>query len=325
MSALSVVSAGVINDPSNKTLRFDLLKFGMDRFCVEMQRRGAPIKLSDHEPVLGRFFADGCHAQVIDNTDRQSVVVRYSGRGYAYTNLTERMGFSSTGLVEYAVDFQEHEDTMYIYFRPRSVGEATFQTLLIESAAAQVGLGLSGIDAEAVGKDIILRQLQRGFTVIRHSARGDVEFSPGLIPVGQRPFRPFEVVSSEKLTLDNDRTEVHGGQQDFIGIYVPDKDQRLSLNLSLDGAPAVDVFVVTESDGQTLVQAYVTQRGGARLQRAPLLEAELRAGEPLKLAVNLTPGSYYLIFDHSPNMGRSTPVPGQQAAKIDYLLQLGER
>src|SRR5262245_29023744 len=56
VSALSVVSAGVVNDPANKSLRFDLLKFGLERFCVEMQRRGAPLKLSDSEPVLGRFF-----------------------------------------------------------------------------------------------------------------------------------------------------------------------------------------------------------------------------------------------------------------------------
>jgi hypothetical protein len=326
VSALSVVSAGVINDPSNKSLRFDLLKFGLDRFCVEMRRRGAPIKLSDHEPVLGRFFADDCHAQVIDHTDRQSVVVRYSGRGYGWTNLTERLGFSSTGLVEYAADFQQHADSMYIYFRPRSVGGATFQTLLIESTLAQVGLGMSGVDAEAIGKDISTRQLQRGFTVIRHSARGDVEFSPGLIPVGQRPFRPFQVVNSDKLTLDNDRTEVHAGQQDFIGgLYVADDQRRLSLNLNLDGAPAVDVLVVPEADGQLMVQAYVTERGGARLPRAPLLEAELRASEPLRLELNVPAGNYYLLLDHSPAAGRSNPVPGQQAAKIDYLIQLGER
>jgi hypothetical protein len=41
VSALSVVSAGVVNDPANKSLRFDLLKFGLERFCIEMQRRGA--------------------------------------------------------------------------------------------------------------------------------------------------------------------------------------------------------------------------------------------------------------------------------------------
>jgi hypothetical protein len=326
LSALSVVSAGVVNDPSNKSLRFDLLEYGLERFCVEMRRRGAPIELSDTEPVLGRFFADGCQSQVIDEAERQSVIVRFSGRGYVYTNVTERLGFASTGLIEYAADFQQWQDSLYIYFRPRSVGTVTFQTLLIESTIAQVGIGLSGIDPEAVGKDILTRQLQRGFTVIRESERGEVEFSPGLIATGQRPFKPFRVVHSDKLTLDNDRTEIHVGQQDFIGgVYVPGDGQRLSLHLSLDGAPAVDVFVVPEHEGQALTQAYVTQRGGTHLLRPPLLEAELRAGQPLDLEVNAPRGSYYLIFDHSQSMGRTNPALGQQAAKIDYLVQVGER
>jgi hypothetical protein len=326
VGAMSVVSAGVINDPSNKTLRFELLEFGLERFCVEMRRRGAPVKLSDHEPVLGRFFADGCQTQIIDQADRQSVVLRYSGKGYAWTNVTERLGFSSTGLVEYAVDFQRHGASMYIYFRPRSVGGVSFQPLLIESAAAQLGMGLAGVDAPAIGKDIITRQLQRGFTVIRHSERGESEFSPGLIPPGQRPFRPYEVRNSDKLTLDNDRTEVHVGQQDFVGgLFVPDSDQRLFLNTSLDGAPFVDVFVVPEIDGQTLTQAYVTQAGGARLLRAPLLEAQLSRGQPLQLELSVPAGNYFLIFDHGPSMGRHSPTPGEQAAKIDYLVQVGER
>jgi hypothetical protein len=323
---MSVVSAGVLNDPSNKSLRFDLLTYGMDRFCVEMLRRGAPIKLSDHEPVLGRFFADGCNAQVIDNGDRQSVVVRYSGRGYAWTNLTTRLGFASTGLIEYAADFQLDDERMYIYFRPRSVGQASFQLLLIESELARAGLGVSGVDATAMGKDIVERQLGRGFTVIRDSNRGEVEYGTGLIPVGQRPFKPYRVAVSSKLTVDNDRTEIHPGQQDFIGgIHVADDDQRLSLTLALDGAPALDVFVMPATDAQSMLQAYVTRSGGERLTRAPLLDSDLRTGADLTLAVDVAPGDYFLVLDHSASAGRSPPAAGQQAAKVDYLVQLGER
>lgn len=326
VSAMSVVSAGVMNDPSNKSLRFDLLTYGMDRFCVEMLRRGAPIKLADHEPVLGRFFADGCSAQVIDNGDRQSVVVRYSGRGYAWTNLSARLGFASTGLIEYAADFQLSDEHMYIYFRPRSVGEASFQLLLVESDLARAGLGVSGVDAAAVGKDIIERQLGRGFTVIRDSNRGEVEYGTGLIPVGQRPFKPYQVAGSSKLTVDNDRTEVHPGQQDFIGgIHVADDDRRLSLTLALDGVPAADVFVVPEADGRNMLQAYVTRAGGVPLPRAPLLDSDVRTSAELRLALDVPPGDYFLVLDHSASAGRSPPVAGQQAAKLDYLVQLGER
>jgi hypothetical protein len=330
VSAMNVVSAGVINDPANKSLRFDLLSYGMDRFCVEMLRRGAPIKLSDHEPVLGRFFADGCSAQILDgvieNTERQSVVVRYSGKGYGWTNLTGRLGFGSTGLIEYAADFQVADDSMYIYFRPRSVGQATFQTLLIESDLARAGLGVSGIDAQAVGKDLIERQLARGFTVIRHSSSGEVEFSPGLLPVGQHPSKPYQVVRSSKLSVDNDSTEVHPGQQDYVGgLYVAENDQRLSLTLTLDGAAAVDVFVLTETDARNMLQAYVTRPGGAALLRAPVLDTELRLQQPLALELDVPPGNYFLMFDYTPVAGRTAPGPGQQAAKIEYVAQLGER
>jgi hypothetical protein len=326
MSALSVVSAGVVNDPENKSLRFDLLKFGLDRFCQEMLRRGAPLKLGDAEPVAGRFFAESCQAHVIDQEQRQSVVVSFTGKGYGWTNLTGRLGFTSSGSVEYAADFQRRDDAMYIYFRPRSVGSISFQTSLVEAGLAQLGMGAMGVDPSAIGQDIVRRQIERGFTVIRHSAAGDAEFCTGLIPLGQRPFRPFQVKSSEKLTLDNDRTELHTGQQDFIGgLYVPEREQRLSLTLSLDGAPAVDIAVVSEADGRALLGTYVTQPGPTRLAQAPVAEAELRPGPPLHLEFNVPPGNYYLLLDHSAGVGRSNPPPGDQAAKIDYLAQLGER
>ncbi|MEY2932355.1 MAG: hypothetical protein RL033_3104 [Pseudomonadota bacterium] len=325
VSALSVVSAGVVNDPANKSLRFDLLKFGLERFCVEMQRRGAPLKLSDTEPVLGRFFADSCQARVIDEDQRQSVVVSYSGSGYGWTNLTGRLGFSSSGSVEYAADFQQREDAMYIYFRPRSVAGIAFRTLMIESALAQIGIGVAGVDANAIGQDIVRRQIERGFTVIRHSARGDAEFSTGLVPMGARPFRPFQVQSSDKQTLDNDRTEVHTGQQDLIGgLYVPDSGRKLSLHLSLDGVAAVDVLLLPEAQALALLRGYVNQAGPARLTAAPVVDAELHAGQPLQLEFKVQPGNYYLLLDHSALVGRSTPPAGDQAAKIDYLVQLGE-
>jgi hypothetical protein len=328
VSAMSVVSAGVLNDPSNKTLRFDLLTYGMDRFCEEMLRRGAPLKLSDGDPVLGRFFADGCSSQVLDDPERQSVVLRFSGKGYGYTNLTGRLGFTSTGLVEYAADFQLADESMYIYFRPRSVGQVAFGPLLIEStlARAGVGVGVSGLSPEEVGKDIVERQLARGFTVIRRTETGEVEYSPGLLPLGRRPFKPYQVSGSAKLTIDNDRTEIFAGQQDFVGgLHVTDADRRLFLNVALDGAPAAELFVISAADAQTMLQAYVTRAGSAPLPRAPLLEAQLAARTPLQLSLDVPPGDYFLVFDHSPDVGRVMPAPGQQAARLDYLAQLGER
>jgi hypothetical protein len=326
LSALSIVGAGVVNDPANKSLRFDLLKFGLQRFCSEMRKRGAPLKMNDSQPVTGRFFADSCQTLIIDEEQRQSIVLRYGGRGYGWTNLTQRIGFQSSGVIEYAVDFQTHDEAMYIYFRPRSVGTATFQTLLVESALAQVGMGLTGVNPDQIGRDIMVGQLQRGFTVLRYSARGDTELGMGIVPVGQRPFHPFTVSSSERLTVDNDRTEVHAQQQDFIGgLLVPEGGGKVTLNMSVDGSPALDVFVLPEVTALGMLQGYVTQAGAARLAGPAAFEAVLVQGQPQRWQLTLPAGLYYLLLDQSALAGRAAPPDpsyGDRAAKVDYLIQL---
>jgi hypothetical protein len=45
--SMSILGAGVVNDPANKSLRFDLLKFGLESFCGEMQRLGTPLRMGD--------------------------------------------------------------------------------------------------------------------------------------------------------------------------------------------------------------------------------------------------------------------------------------
>lgn len=139
-SSLRVLGAGVVNDPANKSLRFDILKFGLDRFCEEMLKAGASLKLSDQEPVLGRFFAESCQSQVVDDETRKSFVLQYSGKGYAWTNVTGKLGFSSRGLVEYAPDFQLSDGALYVYFRPKTVDAAAFQLHSVDSAVAQAGI-----------------------------------------------------------------------------------------------------------------------------------------------------------------------------------------
>jgi hypothetical protein len=68
----------------------------------------------------------------------------------------------------------------------------------------------------------------------------------------------------------------------------------------------------------------VTQPGPRRLSGPPVAEAELHPGQPLFIEFSVPPGNYYLLLDHSAGVGRSNPPPGDQAAKIDYLAQLGE-
>jgi hypothetical protein len=327
-NSMSVLGPGVVNDPGNKSLRFDILKFGLERFCQEMMRRSVPLKLGDDQPVLGRFYADHCNSQVLDDEQRKSFVVQYAGQGYAWTNLTQRVGFKSAGLIEYAPDFQLHEGAMYVYFRPRRIDATSFETLMVESGVAQAGIAVTRVNPDEVGQSIVKGQLQGGFTVIRLNSAGETDFGLGYVPKGQQPFKPFQIQHSEKLTLANDRTELHAGQQDFIGAFeVTDEDQALFFNLSLDGAPAVDVFVVRKETASLMLEGYLRNAGAARLSSPPVLAETAAAGQLWKRFMPLPKGQYYLVIDHSQRLGQTAPPsqPGDdRAAKVDYLVQLGE-
>ncbi len=326
-SAIGVLGRGVINDPRNKSLRFDVLKFGLERFCTEMTRRGMPLKLRDDEPVIGRFFADSCQSQVIDEDQRKAFVVQFAGKGYAWTNVTGRIGFRGAGLVEYAPDFQMHDDAMYIYFRPRNASASSFSITMVEAPVVTQAATAFGISPEAAGRRAVDGQLERGFTVVRWSGQGDIDFGLGFVAPGEKPYKPFEVTSRDKKTLLNERTEVHGGQQDVIGGFeVEDDDQALYFTLALDGAPAVDVFVVQKGAGDPMVDRLVTSSGPAPLTFAPLLDEPLAAGQPWKRFLRVPKGLYYLVIDNS-SVGRTQPQAGQgdeRAAKVDYVIQLGD-
>lgn len=320
---MSVVSEGVLNDPSNKSLRFDILRYGLETFCAEMQGRSIPIRMQDAAPITGRFFASGCSSQIIDDPSQQSVIVRYQGNGYGWTNMTQRLGFSSTGSINYAVDFVSHQDRLYVYFRPRRVSSATFQATLVESALAQVGIALSGMSPDTIGRNLIKQQLERGFTVIRHPGRGETEFSLGILARGQRPHRPFSTESSSWTALANTRTSIQWNQQDYVrGIHIPGSHGRLRVTARLEGPGGLDLLVVRDADGLQMVQRYVHVAGPAPLLRAPSAELNPRRGQPVQSEFQLAGGNYFLILDHSGAAGRSTPPPGEPPATLDYLIEV---
>ncbi len=275
-SFVTVVGPGRVNDPRNKSLRFDILEFGLQEFCREMTRRGTPLKLNDADPVIGRFFADTCSSQVIDDDQRKSLVVQYSGRGYAWTAQSQRVGFTSAGVIEYAPDFLIHDGAMYVYFRPSNVSAASFETQLIESGVAGTVASVLGVPVNDLGQHIVRNQLERGFTVIRQNRSGEVDFGLGYVPKGRMPFHPFRVERSRKLTFANDGTEVHSGQQDYLGGFEVTKNrQAIFLTMTLDGAPAVDLLVVPKAYADQMTGHYVTRPGPAPLTSPPPLQNEL--------------------------------------------------
>ena len=329
-SAIGVLGAGVVNDPSNKSLRFDILKFGLDTFCTEMLKGGAPLKFGDDEPVVGRFFADSCDSQVLDDETHKSFVVQYTGKGYAWTNVTQRIGFGSRGVVEYATDFQLNDGAMYVYFRPRLIDGAAFQATLVESALAKGGLAVAGIDTNALGKHIVESQLRRGFTVIRRDSSGSTDFALGIVPPGETPFKPFQVKRTDKQILANDRTEVHVGQQDYVGAFeVKDSNQAVYLTLSVDGAPNADVLVLPKPAGDTLLDSYLRNAGGASLSSPALLDdTAVQSTNLWQRFVNVEPGRYYVLLDNSAQLGKTAPdtsAKDDSAVKVDYLVLVGDR
>ncbi|HTM44610.1 MAG TPA: hypothetical protein VL137_06620, partial [Polyangiaceae bacterium] len=184
------------------------------------------------------------------------------------------------------------------------------------------------VNANELGRNMVLSQLQRGFTVIRYSRRGETDYAAGLVSPGQRPFRPFNVVRSDKLTLDNDRTEVHSQQQDFIGgFHVPDDDQALYLNLTIDGAPGIDVLLVPEATGQGMLANLTTRPGPSSLIGPPVWGEPVARGALFQRTVRVPKGDYILLLDHSSQVGQTAPpqqLLDDRAVAVDYLVQLGD-
>lgn len=337
--SISILGSGVVNDPENKSLRFDLLKFGLDSFCDEMRRLGTPLRMGDDEPVMGRFYAHACSSQVLDDPERKSFVVQYSGDGFATSPQGGRVGFTTNGVVEYAPDFLLHEGALYVYFRPRAVDASAFTTLLVESQLAASAMRLFGVSPDAFGRRVVEGQLRRGFTVIRYGESGETEFGLGIIPLGERPHRPFSVQTEDKRVLANERTEVHVGQQDYFGPFeVDESDQALYLTMVLDGAPAVDVLVVPEALGRAMLEQLLKQPGAPKPSVPALLDEPLVQGESWKRFSPVPRGKYYVVIDNSASAGRSSPPPAAAAApgvaalapsgpsaRVDVLVMVGDR
>lgn len=328
--SLRVLGAGVVNDPANKSLRFDMLKFGLDRFCEEMLKAGAALRLGDQEPVLGRFFAESCQSQVIDEDARKSFVMQYTGKGYAWTNVTGKLGFTSRGLVEYAPDFQLSDGALYVYFRPKTVEAAAFQLVSIDSPVAQAGIAAAAgaVSPDELGRHVLDAELRRGFTVIRYGSDGSTDFGLGFVPKGQRPYKPFDIKTSKRV-LVNERTEVHVQGQDYIGpLSVTDDDSALFLTLEVDGADSVDYEILAKPTGDQMLERYVRSQGPSPLLAPPAFESSALRGQRTQQPIPLPIGQYFLLLDNSSALGRTQPppgAPGDNAARVDYALLLGPR
>lgn len=326
-SALSIMP-GVVNNPGNLSLRRAMLSFAQRELCAEVQRRSVPLRLRDDDPSTGRFYPTSCFAQELATGN---LMIQLGGFGFVWTNLTKRMGFEASAGVEYEQDFLMDGGTMYVYFRQRSTTAAGFTTRMIEQPGA---LTLGGLPlaqgsalADALGAQLLRAELSRGFTVIRDED-GSVQFGMGVVEKGQRPPEPYQRDESGRKLLANERTEVHREQRDYIGpLEISGSGEALTLTMSVDGAPGVDVLLFQRAPADPWLQAYTSQPAPAPPATAPLLDETVSAGAIWRRTVPLPRGLYYLVLDNTSTAGKTQPAGVAQddrAALVSYGIQVGD-
>lgn len=318
---------GTINQPENLSMRRSMLRTAMGDFCQQMKSRNAPLKLSPDSPIIGRFYPNQCTM-----TEGDLLNVTFSGYGYAWTNVTKKTTFRGGSSAAFRYDFQVPEEgacDIYAYFRPARVDNTNFQTHRIESQVASMFAGMSSLGND-FGKQTLSKKLQEGFTVIAHDGNeSKVDFTLGIVPLGKKPFHPYQVDRGDgKVTYENDRTEVHQNQRDFVGpIVVQDEGRALYLSAAVDGVPAIDVLVMRKAEAEQSLQYYFEYPQAGPLAGAPMSSEVLSNGNPMKRAIVVPPGTYYVVFDNTPTAGQVSPTINpldDRAAVVNYLIQIGD-
>jgi hypothetical protein len=323
--ALTVVGEGVINDPANRTLRFELLEFGLAQMCSEMTHRFAALRRQPAQPSLGRFAARGC--QVLQgDPSQQAMWVSFTGEGFAWMRPPGRIGFASQATVGYSPDFRLHGDDLYVYFRTLKVDAVGFRLLMVQKSVAGAASAIAPNVAEGLGREVLSAELSRGFTVVR-KANGAAAFFTGLVPLGEAPPGPFGGGDDDRKELAHGRTELAPWQQDYIGVFdVSEDGKALFLKFDVDGAPAVDVTVLPGPAARQMFGRFVSDPGLPALAARPLLSDRVPKGASWKRFLPVPKGKYAVILTRTPEQNPATPgstaVAG--AAKTDYLIELGD-
>ncbi len=317
------VIEGPINDPGNKSLRRSILAWGLSEFCHQVTTHNAPLKLNEDSPVIGRFYPQQCAEHELPNGD---LYVSLQGFGYAWTNVSKKVTFTTTATVEYDQDFAMDGSTMYAYFRTKNVASSDFQTHVIEQPLANIVNQLTPL-GNTFGKQLLATQLAQGFTVIRE-ANGTADFGLGIVDKGKRPFHPYDVHGDDRITYENLRVEVHQNQRDFVGpIEIDDSGRALYVTASLDGGLPIDVLVLTKDVGDASLKLYYDYPMSGPLSAPPVLSDVAQPGVEYKRPLPVPKGTYYVVFDNTPTAGTVAPPQNpldDRAAVVSYVVQVGD-
>jgi len=314
---------GPINDPDNRSLRRAIMAFGLKEFCHEMTTHDAPLKSSEDSPVSGRFFPTTCAER---ETSDGNLDVTFGGSGYAWTNISKKLSFTSSGSIEYDQDFLMDGSTMYAYFRTKKVVSSDFHARMIEQPVANMVNQIAPM-ADSFGKQLLNAQLAQGFTVIR-AANGTADFAVGTIEKGKKPVHPYEVHGQNRVTYENLRTEVHQNQRDFIGpIEIEDSNRALFFTGTVDGGLPLDVLFLTKVEGDASLKLYLDNPATGPLSGNPSASDVMQPDVAFKKIVPVPKGLYFIVLDNTPTAGQVAPPQNSfddRAAAVSYVAQIGE-
>jgi hypothetical protein len=316
---------GTINAPASLSMRRSMLRKGMGDFCQHMLERNAPLRLAPESPVIGRFYPKQCTAPEGDELH-----VNFAGFGYAYTNVSKKMTFDASAAAVYRYDFLVTEGDrcdVYAYFRTSRLDASNFAVHRIEGQAVNLLNQFTSM-GDNIGKQLVGKKLAEGFSVIHYTETGSDDFGLGIIPLGQKPFHPYQVHGKDRITYENERTEVHQNQRDFIGpINVEQSDRALFVAAQMDGAPAIDMLIMRKAEGDASLQLYYDYAQSGPLAAPPIAGEILQQGIEVKRAIPVPPGMYYVVFDNTPTAGQVAPPVthlDDRAAVVNYLIQIGD-
>jgi len=327
--SFTAVGCPCVDDTINSSpwLRWKIFAmFGAGRLCGEMTKRGAPLRLADGAPVVGRFYPSACQSVVSD--DRQTVTLQFSGDGYAWTPITKRMSFSNTATVEYKPDFYKDGGTIYVWFRPVNIPPPSFQVGFVEQPVVGLATAMTplGTFANLFGQQIVSSELGRGFTVIHESAGDD--FAMGILRAGERPPHPYDMHGSSRIMFLNETADVHANTLDFLGPFEIDEPGRmLFVKIRSAGIP-LDVAVVSRSTGDAWRRQYQNNPGVPVPPSAPVVAGVVPPDTDADRSVALPRGQYYVVIDNSPYVGQvSPPASGpifDSVARVSYVISMGD-
>ncbi len=323
-SYLAIMPA-VVNDTHNRTLRRDLLAFGAGDLCKEIGKRSVPVKLGPDDPAIGRFFIQRCDVKTLPGGD---LFAQIDGTGYAYSNLTKRIGFHAAAAVQLEQDFRLDGATAYVYFRPASPPTHKLDPLMVELEAFPEtpisGVLVGGTPrgfVKQVGEGLFEHVLGEGFTVVRQ-ASGAIAFTLGTNEPGDEPMVAFEPTSASGAIYANERVEIHAGEREYFGpIDLTEDGKALDLTLCVDGAPGIDVQVVAREVGDAWLQQYLSTAAAGPAPGAPVFDdvvAQQPATTPYRRTLRLPKGYYFVVLDHTDTAGKSGPprVPNDDRAAL---------